>query len=189
MLPIGPLMIEHRLIEKLIALLKKEGEFMEREKTVNPQRIMTAVDFIMTYGDRCHHGKEEELLFRELDRKSLTGEHHHILQELRDEHRRSRALTAELGAALDDYLQGKKEAIHRMSDTIRLIGELYRNHIGKEDRKFFLPVMDYFSSEEQASLLAQEQEFDRNLLHELYREKVEKEVKDFEEKIRKQRVA
>ena len=33
---------------------------------VDPVFIDTAVDFIRTYADRCHHGKEEDLLFKAL---------------------------------------------------------------------------------------------------------------------------
>jgi hemerythrin-like domain-containing protein len=46
MLPIGPLMIEHRLIERMIGLMKKQITRFERKKEVNPEVIETAVDFI-----------------------------------------------------------------------------------------------------------------------------------------------
>jgi len=35
--------------------------------------IDTAVDFIRTYADRCHHGKEEDIRFRELKKKPIAG--------------------------------------------------------------------------------------------------------------------
>ncbi len=58
MQPRGPLMIEHRLIERMIALIKKEIQRLQESSTVNPVFIDTAVDFIRTYADRTHHGKE-----------------------------------------------------------------------------------------------------------------------------------
>ena len=36
---------------------------------VDPVFIDTAVDFIHTYADRCHHGKEEDILFKALAAK------------------------------------------------------------------------------------------------------------------------
>ncbi|MFX0049145.1 MAG: hemerythrin domain-containing protein, partial [Candidatus Hermodarchaeota archaeon] len=64
MLPIGPLMAEHRIIEKMIALMQKEIEKIKKFNKVNPLFIDTAVDFIRMYADRTHHGKEEDILFR-----------------------------------------------------------------------------------------------------------------------------
>ena len=84
MLPIGPLMIEHRLIEKMIAVIKKEIARMERQGKINPEFIDLAVDFIRMYADRCHHGKEEDILFRDLKQKPLSVEEKHtelLLQE------------------------------------------------------------------------------------------------------------
>lgn len=86
MLPIGPLMIEHRLIEKMIALIKKEIARMEQQGKINLEFIDLAVDFIRMYADRCHHGKEEDILFRDLNQKPLSGEHKQIVNELVEEH-------------------------------------------------------------------------------------------------------
>ena len=66
MLPIGPLMIEHRLIEKMIKVMQQKVEAWKQEERINPEFIDVAVDFIRTYADKCHHGKEEDILFRDL---------------------------------------------------------------------------------------------------------------------------
>ncbi|HMF30231.1 MAG TPA: cation-binding protein, partial [Candidatus Lokiarchaeia archaeon] len=62
--PVAPLMIEHRLIERMIAVIKKSLPAMRESQTVAPTFIDTAVDFIRMYADRTHHGKEEDILFR-----------------------------------------------------------------------------------------------------------------------------
>jgi hemerythrin-like domain-containing protein len=69
MLPAGPLMKEHRLIERLIISMEKELGRMKRDKTADVVYIDKAVDFIRVYADRCHHGKEEEILFKSLSEK------------------------------------------------------------------------------------------------------------------------
>jgi len=51
----------------------------------------------------------------------------------------------------------------------RLIA-FYPSHIEKEDKRFFRPVMNYFSKQEQDALLQEEYEFDKNFIHALYRE-------------------
>ena len=66
MLPIGLLMKEHRLIERMVGLLVKELDRTKKVNDLNPVFIDSAVDFFRTYADRTHHGKEEDILFREL---------------------------------------------------------------------------------------------------------------------------
>jgi hypothetical protein len=44
MQPIGPLMIEHRLIERMIAIMKRELSRVQTERKLNPVFIDTAVE-------------------------------------------------------------------------------------------------------------------------------------------------
>ncbi len=171
-MPIAPLMIEHRLIEKMIAAMGRELERMERERAANPGLIEVVVDFIRTYADRCHHGKEEDILFRELNRKPLSGEHRRVLQELIEEHVQARNTTRALVEANDQYALGRKDALDRIAGLTRVLVEFYPKHIEKEDRHFFLPVMRYFTQEEKDALLEEGFEFDRRLIHSKYEEVV-----------------
>jgi hemerythrin-like domain-containing protein len=59
-------------------------------------------------------------------------------------------------------LSGDEAAYNEIAKLIGKIGELYPAHIEKEDKHFFLPVMGYFSEEEQAGMLAEFYEFDRS---------------------------
>jgi hemerythrin-like domain-containing protein len=169
MLPIGPLMIEHRVIERMIEVIGRRVDQMEKEKKVDPQFIDLIVDFIRTYADQCHHGKEEEILFRELLLKPLSPEHKKMLEELTEEHRRGREVVSNLVAAKASYLRGEQGALTRIAECLRSLVNFYPTHIEKEDRKFFMPCMQYFTAEEKAALLEEGREFDRNLIHERYR--------------------
>src|SRR5450756_838852 len=86
MKPIGPMMREHRLIERMLALLKQELGTIDARQKADPVFIETVVDFFKTYADRTHHGKEEEIYFRDLARKSISAEHRRIMEELVEEH-------------------------------------------------------------------------------------------------------
>ncbi len=103
MLPIGPLMIEHRLIEKMIGLIQRRADRYAREGDIDPVFIDSVIDFMRTYADRCHHGKEEEILFRELNKKVLPPELKHILDQLVEEHRQGRQTVADLVEARQEY--------------------------------------------------------------------------------------
>jgi len=172
MMPIGPLMIEHRLIERMIEAMREELLLIEKEKKVDPGLIEMAVDFIRTYADRCHHGKEEDILFRDLGVKKLTDEHRHTMEELVEEHRFGRKVTARLVEANTRYVQGNQEALSVITDCIRSLIEFYPKHIEKEDKHFFIPCMEYFSEVEKEAMLKEEWEFDKSLIHEKYRNAV-----------------
>jgi hemerythrin-like domain-containing protein len=172
MMPIAPLMIEHRLIERMLDVMKEELVFIEKEKKVDPEFIATAVDFIRTYADRCHHGKEEDILFRDLGGKKLTEEHKRTMEELVEEHRWGRKMTGRLAEANTRYVQGNQEALFAIVDCIKSLSEFYPKHIEKEDKYFFIPCMDYFTEAEKEAMLKEEWEFDKSLIHEKYRNMV-----------------
>jgi len=161
-------MWEHRLIEKMIAEMLRQISEVEKGREFNPLVIDMAVDFIRTYADRTHHGKEEEILFRDLARKDLTPELKKIMQELFDDHIWARKMTALLVAAKEKYLQGNKEELPQIIILARKIGAFYPRHIEKEDKHFFYPCQEYFSREEQDKMLAEFREFDRKMIHEKY---------------------
>jgi len=168
MKPIGPLMWEHRLIEKMLASMMRHMDHVEKTRKVNPLIIDMAVDFIRVYADRTHHGKEEEILFRDLAKKDLTPELKKIMQELLDEHVWGRKTTAALVAAKNKYLQGNQDELPRIIDAARQLGNFYPKHIEKEDKHFFYPCQEYFDKEEQTRMLAEFWEFDRKMIHEKY---------------------
>lgn len=169
MMPIAPLMIEHRLIERMIDVMKEGLLLIEKEKKIDAEFVEMAVDFIRTYADRCHHGKEEDILFRDLGGKKLTDEHRRTMEELVEEHRWARKVTGRLVEANTRYVQGNKEALSAITDCVKSLVEFYPKHIEKEDKHFFIPCMEYFSDAEREAMLKEEWEFDKSLIHEEYR--------------------
>ena len=67
------------------------------------------------------------------------------------------------------YVQGYKEALSIMVESMKALVEFYPRHIEKEDKHFFIPCMDYFNEAEQDAMLREEHEFDRNFIHEKYK--------------------
>jgi hemerythrin-like domain-containing protein len=173
MLPIGILMREHRVIEKLMPPIRAAVAAGRREGRIDTGFVERAIEFIRHYADRCHHGKEEDILFRALERKPLSGPHREILDELKEEHRMGRQRVRELAEALEAYRRGDDGALAVILDRLDLLASFYPLHIQKEDQNFFFPVMDYLDDRERAAMIDAEREFDRQLLHDLFREKVE----------------
>jgi hemerythrin-like domain-containing protein len=166
-------MIEHRLIEKMIGLLRIKSREFEQLGKADVGFIDTSVDFIRTYADRCHHGKEEDILFRELFRKKLSAEHKNMLDDLIQEHVYGRKTVAALVAARDSYAQGNVQALAGIQQNMSILVDFYPKHIEKEDKHFFLPVMGYFNAAEKENMLERGFEFDQKLIHLKYKEIVE----------------
>ncbi len=178
MKPVGPLMREHRLIERMIRKMGLQLDEMNRLGSLDVNFVNVAVDFIRVYADRCHHGKEEDILFRDLASKPISPEHKRIMEELLEEHKYARSVVGRLDQAKEQYAQGRLDAMAEAAACIRELVEFYLVHILKEDKQFFFPCMEYFSREEQDGMLQEFWEFDRRLIHEKYSSVVEQATGD-----------
>lgn len=168
MKPRGPLMIEHRLIEKVLALAAQMAQRIKTEGKADPYAIYSIVDFIKTYADRTHHGKEEDILFRELAAKDLSASHRSTMEDLINEHKTSRRATAELLAANEAYEKGDADKLSVIVEKIVFLAGFYPVHIAKEDKTFFPDTEKYFSAAELDNMLEEFREFDRVMIHEKY---------------------
>jgi hemerythrin-like domain-containing protein len=155
-------------------VLRAEMQGIEKKGTVHVEVIDDGVDFFRTYADRCHHGKEEDILFRDLAKKRLAPNHKKIMDELIEEHRFGRETVRQLLSAKERYAKGDAAALQEIIGILKKLVEFYPVHIEKEDRHFFLPCMDYFSKQERDAMLQECWDFDKQLIHEKYRKLVER---------------
>jgi hemerythrin-like domain-containing protein len=169
----GPLMIEHRLIERMLSLTKDALAQIESTHEVDPVFVDTVVDFIRMYADRTHHGKEEDILFRDLSKRPLSAEDHGVMKELIDEHIFGRQTTKALVEANTRYRNGDKSALAGIAGELRTLVEFYPKHIEKEDKIFFPASRAYVTDKEDQAMLAEFWEFDRKMIHEKYKSVVE----------------
>ncbi len=169
----GALMIEHRLIERLITILEEMVRDVEATHAVSPVAVDAAVDFIRTYADRTHHGKEEDIMFRDLAGRSLSWEHRRLMEDLIQEHAVARRRVGELVEASSRYRRGDAEAWADVAAAMRELVALYPGHIRKEDKVFFPAARRYVTEEEDRAMLDEFKEFDRLMIHEKYAAVVE----------------
>ena len=169
----GPLMIEHRLIERMLAVIESAVKEIKSTNRVDPVFVDTAVDFIRTYADKTHHGKEEDILFRELKNRPLSPADKMLMDELIKEHIFGRLTTKALVQANDRYRNGDTAALEDIVIKLQTLIEFYPKHIEKEDKVFFPASRNYFTEEEDQAMLKEFWEFDRKMIHEKYTALVE----------------
>ncbi|RPI35027.1 MAG: cation-binding protein [Nitrospiraceae bacterium] len=162
------LMIEHRLIERMIYVINRKLKLVEQTKEVDPFFLDLAVDFIRTYADRTHHGKEEDILFKKLESKNLSNADRQVMNELIEEHALGRKTTKALADANLQYRNGNDSALALITAQLRTLVGFYPKHIEKEDKVFFPASRTYMTDEEDQTMLAEFMEFDRKMIHEKY---------------------
>ena len=169
MLPIGQLMIEHRLTYRMVTLFNRELERIGDTGMADQDFIDSAAGYMREFADTCHHGKEEKILFARLAEKPLAPELKKTMEDLIQEHVLMRKITNDLVRAKERYIQndigGKADIIASINNII----ELYPAHMEKEDRHFFLPAMGYLTDREKDDMLDNFFEFDSRLFHDGYR--------------------
>jgi hemerythrin-like domain-containing protein len=174
MKPIVPLKTEHGIIDQMIKLARDETLKIATKDELNPAFIDTLVDFLRTYADATHHGKEEDILFRDLREKDLSPEDRQLMEELMQEHVHARETVGELVAAKDEVLQGDQEALETVVRKLAELIELYPEHIRKEDDVFFPASMTYFTASEQEAMMEEMHEADRQMIHQKYQSVVQR---------------
>lgn len=167
MKPRGALMIEHRLIEKVLSVLNtKTGNFDPDH--YDPLFVETVIDFIKVYADRTHHGKEEDILFKLLKNKKMGGEDENLMLELIEDHGRARMRVKILGEYNKEFKNGHKDELSKITDILNWLVSFYPVHIKKEDAVFFPDTEKYFTQKELDKMLNDFWEFDRKMVHEKY---------------------
>ena len=180
MMPIAFLMVEHRLIERMIKVLSAELARMKSLRRMDSALVLQGTDFLRNYADKRHHGKEEDILFRLLAEKKRSEGHVIAMAQLINDHIAARKSVGALIDANTKYAAGTALSIDAAIAALAEITDLYPKHISKEDREFFIPVMKYFSAREQESMIEEFKKFDSPLAEEAA--KYKKMVEDLEKK-------
>ena len=123
---------EHKLIIRMIALVEKNTELLERGKFRNWQFYLDAVDFIRNYADHFHHAKEEDVLFVELIKNGMPAKQSPI-EAMHMEHDAGRAHVRTLEEAAQQALAGETGQAVIIAEHAKGYATLLRGHIEKEN--------------------------------------------------------
>ncbi len=128
------LMHEHRVIEHGLAGLETIADHLARGESVPTDKVTALLDFFRVFADECHHAKEEEAFFPELEARGIPREGGPIGVMLH-EHEEGQALQQQMRQALSDLSDATKR--QQFVDAARNYIALLRQHIWKEDNVLF----------------------------------------------------
>jgi hemerythrin-like domain-containing protein len=142
---------EHHVIQKVVAAMVVLLARLEEGKDVKGETINKVVEFMRTFGDKCHHGKEESHLFPLLGKRGvpMTG---CPIAVLVHEHEKGRSLVKQLLEAGTAYVNGDGASKSALIKSLQGLIELYPNHIWKEEYLLFPMTNKVLSDEDQKEL-------------------------------------
>src|SRR5512145_1493870 len=129
---IETLMSEHRIIERAIDALTAFADETRRRTSDDKQELGRFVEFIRQFADGCHHGKEEDILFKAMVEAGFPSQGGPIAVMLH-EHDVGRAFVkrlADLAAQAAPWSAQDREAL---AEAAHGYANLLRQHIHKED--------------------------------------------------------
>jgi len=156
--PTQDLIEEHEAVRLTLNILEKIIADIETHGGITRQSpIDELLEFFSVFVDRCHHAKEEKLLFPALEAVGVGREGGPIGVML-EEHQQGRELVGQMKIALQQQRQGDFAATGMFCRASRAYIDLLRRHIEKENQVLF-PIADKHFSQSTASAL--KQGFDR----------------------------
>ena len=144
-------MQEHELIVEVLASLQAMAEKLKAGATVPRQDIADFGRFFRDFADKCHHGKEEDLLFPFMERKGVPRDHGPLGCMLA-EHDEGRAFIRAMKQNAEACARGERDARRRWAVAAQGYSTLLRKHIWKENEILFQIAEKVLSSDEQAEL-------------------------------------
>jgi hemerythrin-like domain-containing protein len=147
----GTLRREHEAILRMLDATEDVARRFRRGETVPVHILKGLREFFQLFADRCHHGKEEDLLFPMLESKGMPragGPVGVMLQE----HTLGRTLVGQMSEATDRFEAGEPAAGQRWAEAASGYANLLRLHIQKENNVLFVMAEQLLTDAEQNAL-------------------------------------
>ena len=133
---VDDLRAEHEGILRMLGILRVMAARIEHGRKIPNEHVESVIDFLRVFADQCHHGKEEDIFFPELERAGIPHEggpigvmlYEHTLG--REHIRNMVEAAARLGAPDGEGYQDLRAA---MLDYCGLLAQ----HIAKENEVLF----------------------------------------------------
>jgi hemerythrin-like domain-containing protein len=151
--PIHTLKHEHRIIEQGLRALDGICLRFSSGEQVPPEALAQLLDFVRTFADGFHHGKEEKYFFPILERQGIARKGG-PLEIMEREHELERELLAELGNDVKAYQAGIPDSCWRFVETASRFIELLTGHIQREDQILFRIAEEVLDDTDKAALSA-----------------------------------
>jgi hemerythrin-like domain-containing protein len=148
---------EHEAIKVALSVLAAVGKGMERGAEGAEDDAGRLLRFFSTFGDGCHHSKEERHFFPAVEATRLPYDQE-CIDSLVEEHREGREYISAMQSQLQLYREGERRAGAAFRQQAEGYGEMLRSHIEVEEEELLGRAEAAFSGSEDRRLAV---EFER----------------------------
>jgi len=124
---------EHEAIKLMLRILEKVSEKLESGQSVNTDNLEKIIEFIQVFADKCHHGKEEDLLFREMEAIGFPRDQGPV-GVMFLEHDEGRGYVRRMKDGVAALKTGNNKSASVIAKNARDYVSLLSQHIEKEDK-------------------------------------------------------
>ena len=142
---------EHEAILRMLDVTEEVARRLESGERIATESLASVLEFFRLFADRCHHGKEEDLLFPQLEKKGMPRTGGPIWVMLH-EHDEGRALIRQMAESTDAYPSQPEKAGPAWAQAARGYVNLLRAHIDKENNILFVMAERMLTPAEQTAL-------------------------------------
>jgi len=143
---------EHQAIKTTLSILDKVTQKISVTHEIGAmEHLALLVEFFQVFVDKCHHGKEEDLLFPALMELGVSKNGGPIGVMLA-EHEQGRKFVRELKKGVDQIKRKDPAAIDIIIQSANNYIVLLKNHIEKEETVLFALADQHLSKEKQDQL-------------------------------------
>lgn len=136
MTPTQVLMKEHQLILSVLDSLEEAAGRLDSGEEIDPDFFLDAAEFVAGFADKCHHAKEEDILFVAMTARDMPQDTGPVAVMLA-EHDEGRRYTAGFRTAAEQMKDGDKSAADDIVRNVFDYVNLLREHIMKEDNVLY----------------------------------------------------
>lgn len=154
MRPTEQLKAEHEGVKLMLKVL---GKVCVKPEEINQEHFAKILEFLKVFVDKCHHGKEEDLLLPAMIEAGVPKEKGAIKLTLL-EHVEGRGYVKGMSEAFDKLKNGDRQASTKIVENGKKYIELLIKHIDKENTILFSLANKVLSQAKQAEL---EEEFEK----------------------------
>lgn len=159
MTPTEELRAEHEGILLVLRVLEKLSEKIVAGDPVPTEHLRQIVEFLQVFADKCHHGKEEDILFPALEEAGVPRSGGPIGVML-SEHDRGRHFIGDIVDLLRSHENGSEGSLMLLTTPVLQYIDLLRSHIWKENNVLFPLAEEKIAAGKQKSIAEEFEKFE-----------------------------
>lgn len=145
---------EHQGVLLMLNILEAVCKKLSTGEKVEPKHLQQIVEFLQIFVDKCHHGKEEDVLFPAMEQAGIPKENGPIGVML-VEHETGRGYVREMKTAIEKYASGDATLAANIVNAANNFISFLRPHIEKEDNILYAMADQVLPAEQQEKLFTE----------------------------------